>query len=42
MFNLGEGLYDIFILNLEKNKFTVLSINGDTLLDGEVFIKKLV
>ena len=37
MFNLREGLYDVSILNLEKNKFTVLSINGNTQLDGEDF-----
>ena len=42
VFDLGGGTYDISILQLEKNKFTVLSINGDTHLGGEDFDNKLV
>ena len=42
VFDLGGGTYDISILKLEKNKFTVLSINGDTHLGGEDFDNKLL
>ena len=42
VFDLGGGTYDVSILQLEKNKFTVLSINGDTHLGGEDFDNKLV
>ena len=42
VFDLGGGTYDISILQLEKNKFTVLSINGDTHLGGDDFDNTLV
>ncbi len=42
VFDLGGGTYDVSILQLEKNKFTVLSINGDTHLGGDDFDNKLV
>jgi L1 cell adhesion molecule like protein len=42
VFDLGGGTYDISILKIEKNKFTVLSINGDTHLGGEDFDNKLL
>ena len=42
VFDLGEGTYDVSILQLEKNKFSVLSINGDTHLGGDDFDNKLV
>ena len=42
VFDLGGGTYDVSILQLEKNKFNVLSINGDTHLGGDDFDNKLV
>jgi L1 cell adhesion molecule like protein len=42
VFDLGGGTYDVSILQIEKNKFIVLSINGDSHLGGEDFDKKLV
>ena len=42
VFDLGGGTYDVSILQLEKNKFSVLSINGDSHLGGEDFDNKLV
>ena len=35
VFDLGWGNYDVFILQLGKNKFNVLSINDDTHLSGQ-------
>ena len=42
VFDLGGGTYDVSILKIEKNKFSVLSINGDTHLGGDDFDNKLV
>ena len=42
VFDLGGGTFDVSVLHLEKSKFTVLSINGDTHLGGEDFDNKLL
>jgi molecular chaperone DnaK (HSP70) len=42
VFDLGGGTYEVSILQLKKNKFSVLSINGDTHLGGDDFDNKLV
>ena len=42
VFDLGGSTFDVSILHLEKSKFTVLSINGDTHLGREDFDNKLL